>query len=114
MKPRKRRVNASTAAAPSYLDLKADERQELRLPALLKDHIAQVAAQQGESVSEYMLRVLAADVSVQIVKPVEWHLSAPEFMVLLDLLLNPPPETKYMAAARARAKKIFGASSTVR
>jgi len=113
MKPRRRPVIASTTATP-YLDLKADERQELRLPALLKDHIARVAAQQGRSVSEYMLRVLAADVSEEIAKPIEWHLSAPEFKVLLDLLKNPPPETKYMAAARARAKKIFGASSHVR
>jgi uncharacterized protein (DUF1778 family) len=113
MKPRRRTVTASTAATP-YLDLKADERQELRLPALLKDHIAQVAAQQGCSVSEYMLRVLAADVSVEIAKPAEWTLTTPEFMTLLEILTNPPPETKYMAAARARAKKRFGATSHVR
>ncbi len=111
MKPRRGKFSEAAAA---YLDLKADERQELRLPALLKDHITQVAAAQGQSVSEYMLRVLAADVSVEIVKPIEWHLSAPEFKVLLDLLKNPPPETKYLAAARARAKKIFGASSHAR
>lgn len=111
MKRRRGKVSESAAA---YLDLKADVRQELRLPALLKDHIARVAAQQGSSVSEYMLRVLAADVSEEIAKPIEWHLSAPEFKVLLDLLENPPPETKYMAAARARAKKRFGATSHVR
>jgi len=91
-----------------YLALKADDRQELRLPAVLKEHLQQVARTNGESVNEYVLRLVAADVSAEISKAYEWELGAPEFLEVMRLLMLPPTETRDARAARARARKHFG------
>ena len=95
------------AAPMPYLDLKADERQEIRMPSLLKEHLAQVARLHGQSVSEYAIRVLATDVSMEIAKSLEWQLTAPEFLELMKMLVSPAPETAAMAAARSRAAELF-------
>lgn len=100
----------STAALP-YLSLKADERQELRLPALLKQHLAEVAARRGQTVSEYVVQVLASDVSAELSKALEWQLTAPELLEFMRVLMSPAPETATMAAARERAAALFGTST---
>lgn len=88
-----------------YLALKADDRQELRLPAVLKEHLQQVARTNGESVNEYVLRLVAADVSAEISKAYEWELDAPEFLEVMRLLMLPPTETHDAWAARANTSE---------
>lgn len=100
----------STAALP-YLSLEADERLEFRLPALLKQRLAEVAARRGQTVSEYIVQVLASDVSAELTKGLEWQLTAPESLEFLRLLMSPAPETATMAAARERAAALLGTSS---
>lgn len=90
-----------TADLP-YLSLKADERQEFRLPALLKQHLAEVAARRGQIVSEYVVQVLASDVSAELSKGLEWQLTAPEMLEFMRVLMSPTPKTAAMAAASER------------
>ena len=97
----------SSTAVP-YLALKADDRQELRLPALLKEHAARVAALHGQSTSEYLVEIIATSVSADIAKSLTWALSGPEVMVLLQALAAPGPETEAMRAARTTAEELFG------
>lgn len=101
-----------TTTALPYLSLKADERQELRLPALLKQHLAEVAARRGQTVSEYVVQVLSADVSAELTKTLEWQLTAPELLEFMRVLMSPVPETTTMAAARERAAALFGTPTT--
>jgi len=96
------------ATAVPYLTLKADDRQELRLPAILKEHAARVAALHGKSTSEYLIEVIATRVAVEMEQAQTWDLSAPEVMTLLQTLATPAPETPAMAAARRKAEELFG------
>ncbi len=105
--PLKLDLRMSSTAVP-YLALKADDRQELRLPALLKEHAARVAALHGQSTSEYLVEIIATSVSADIAKSLTWDLSGPEVMVLLQALSAPGPETEAMRAARATAEELFG------
>lgn len=82
------------------------------MPALLKAHAARVAAMHGQSTSEYLIEVIATNVSVEIGKSLEWELSVPEVMTLLQTLATPIPETDAMQAARAKAVELFGPVST--
>ena len=97
-----------TASAIPYLTMKADERQELRLPALLKAHIARVAALHGQSTSEYLVEIIATRVTEEMEKTLTWDLSAPEVVALLQVLASPAPDTEAMQVARAKAAKLFG------
>lgn len=95
----------------AYAGLKADDRQELRLPRLLKQHLAEVARRRGQSVSEYIVQVLAADVGAEMTKAFEWQLTAPEFGELLKVLATPAADTLAMAAAKVRVAELFGTST---
>ena len=44
----------ASAAAKVYTSLPADERQEFRLPKLLKTHLNQAASMLGETVAQYL------------------------------------------------------------
>lgn len=108
----------ATASAPSaetgiaYLALKADDRQELRLPALLKEHAGRLATLHGQSTSQYLVGIIAAHVSQEIAAASTWSLSAPEVMTFLQTMMAPPPETDAMREARELATRFFGPPPT--
>ena len=96
------------SAARGYLDLQADDRFEARLPQLLKRHAETVAKSRGETLSEYVLSLLAERVAEDITATQEWRLSAPEQAQLLRALANPAPTTAALRAASRRAEELFG------
>ena len=95
-------------AAQGYLDLPADERFEARLPQVLKRHAETVAKSRGETLSEYVLELLAERVAEDITATQEWRLSAPEQAELLRVLASPAPTTPALNAATQRAEELFG------
>lgn len=92
----------------AYSRLVPDARQELRLPSLLKRHLAEVAARHGETVTDYMLRVIATDVAAELAEELSWVLTAPEYVQLLNTLNEPPSKTRAMSRAEKRAEHFFG------
>jgi len=100
-----RPMAASTARA--YLDLPADERFESRIPGVLKRHAEMVARAKGESLSEYVMAVLAERVADDIVSTQEILLIATEQVALLKLLTAPAVVTPQLAAASNSAKARF-------
>ncbi len=99
-------MGASTARA--YLNLPADDRFESRIPAVLKRHAEMVARGKGETLSEYVMEVLAERVATDIVETQELHLTTPEQAALLKLLTAPAVVTPQLAAASTSAKARFG------
>lgn len=97
----------SSAATP-YRKLAADERQELRLPALLKAHIAAAAAQTGETVAEYITAAVAQRVSHDLAEATDWALTVPEQKALLKALAVPVRPSTRARKTAARADSLFG------
>jgi uncharacterized protein (DUF1778 family) len=95
-------------AAQAYLDLPADDRLETRLPKVLKRHAEAVAKAKGETLSRYVVEVLAERVSDEIGSTQEWRLTAVEQAELLHILAAPAPTTAALKAATRRAEKLFG------
>lgn len=95
-------------AARAYLEQPAVERFETRMPATLKRHAETVAEAQGASLSQYVMQALAERVAVDIAKPLEWHLTIPEQVVLLNVLTAPPVVTPALERAALRARELFG------
>lgn len=95
-------------AARLYANLPANERQELRLPSLLKTHLAQMAERHGESVAQYVIEAVAARVSHDLASAAAWELTVPEQQRLLELLARPPAPTRAFLEATRRADKLFG------
>ena len=95
-------------AAQAYLDLPADDRLETRLPKVLKRHAETVAKAKGETLSQYVVEVLAERVADEIGKAQAWHLTATEQAELLRVLAAPAPTTAALEAATRRAEKLFG------
>lgn len=95
-------------AAQAYLALPADDRLETRLPKVLKRHAEAVARAKGETLSQYVVEVLAERVADEIGSAQEWHLTDAEQAELLRILAAPAPTTKALAAAMRRAEKLFG------
>ncbi len=95
-------------AAQAYLDLPADDRLETRLPKVLKRHAETVAKSRGESLSEYVVEVLAERVANEIGSTQEWRLTATEQAELLRILAAPVPTTAALQAATRRAESLFG------
>ena len=75
-----------TATAQAYLELPADDRFETRLPAVLKRHAETVAKSRGETLSEYVLEVLAEKVATDIVATQDLRLIPTEQVELLRIL----------------------------
>jgi uncharacterized protein (DUF1778 family) len=96
-----------SSSATAYLQLPADDRQELRLPALLKQHAAAVAQSRGQSVTQYIMRLVAEHVSAELPETRVWTLTLPEFESVMRALV-PRPESPELASARARAIELFG------
>jgi len=95
-------------AAQAYLDLPADDRLETRLPKVLKRHAETVAKARGETLSEYVVEVLAERVADEIGAAQEWRLTVTEQAELLRILAAPAPTTEALAAATRRAETLFG------
>lgn len=92
----------------AYLDLPADERFEARIPGALKRHAEAVARTKGESLSEYVLAVLAERVATDIVATQELQLTPVEQVELLRLLAQPSTTTPALAAALDKADALWG------
>ena len=97
----------AASAARAYLDLPADERFESRIPAVLKRHAEMVAKARGESLSEYVMEVLAERVANDILATQELQLTTTEQAALLKMLATPAVVTPQLAAAARSAKKRF-------
>lgn len=95
-------------AAQAYLDAPATDRFETRLPGLLKQHAEAVARARGESLSQYVLALLAEHVADEIVSTHEWCLTPTEQAELLRILAAPVPSTPALQAATERATELFG------
>jgi uncharacterized protein (DUF1778 family) len=95
-------------AAQAYLDQPATDRLETRLPTLLKQHAEAVAKARGETLSEYVVALLAERVANEIVATQEWRLTPTEQAELLRVLATPAPTTPALQAATRRAVELFG------
>ncbi|MCX5762345.1 MAG: DUF1778 domain-containing protein [Gemmatimonadetes bacterium] len=98
-----------TATAQAYLELPADDRFETRLPAVLKRHAETVARSKGETLSEYVLAVLAEQVATDIVATQELRLTPTEQIELLRILAAPTVVTPALERAMAEAEALWGA-----
>jgi uncharacterized protein (DUF1778 family) len=96
------------ATAQAYLDQPANERFETRIPAVLKRHAEAVARAKGESLSEYVLEVLAEQVATDIVATQELRLTPSEQAELLRILAAPAVVTPALAQAMAAAEALWG------
>ncbi len=99
----------SAKAARAYLNLPADDRFEARIPKLLKRDAEAVARSRGETLSQYVVDVLAQHVADDIVATEEWHLTPTEQATLLRVLAVSSPDTRALRSATKRADKLFGA-----
>ncbi len=97
-----------THSGQAYLELPADDRLEARLPKVLKRHAESVAKARGESLSEYVIEVLAERVANEIGSTQQWQLTAIEQAELLRILAAPAPTTAALQAATRRAEDLFG------
>jgi uncharacterized protein (DUF1778 family) len=94
--------------ARAYLEQPADDRLETRLPRLLKRHAEAVAKARGETLSEYLVALLAERVAKDIAITREWNLTADEQAELLKILATPAVETPSLKKAMRRAEALFG------
>jgi len=97
-----------TATAHAYLDLPADDRFEARIPSVLKRHAEAVASSRGESLSEYVLKVLAEKVASDIFATQELRLTPTEQVELVRILAAPSVLTEALERSMAEADAIWG------
>lgn len=99
-------------AVAAYRGLPADERQEFRLPALLKEHLARVVALSGKSVTEYITEAVAERVTQDLAATAEWALTVDEQVALLKILAGAEEPSARARAVAERARAMFGEPST--
>jgi uncharacterized protein (DUF1778 family) len=92
----------------AYVDLPADTRLEVRLPSLLKEHAALVAATRSERLSDLVVEALAEKVSQELAAVRSWKLTVPEQTQLLRVLVTQEEDSPAMVRARKRAAQLFG------
>lgn len=97
----------------AYLQLPADSRLEIRVPAVLKEHAEQVAAARHEKLSAFVLAAIAAAVGQGLAEIGTWKLTMQEQVELLQVLAKPSFHTPAMTAARERTDALFGPSVLV-
>lgn len=103
----------TSRAAASYRGLAADERQEFRLPALLKEYLARVVAQTGQSITEYITAAIAERVTQDLAATAEWALTIDEQVSLLKILASDAGPSERANATAGRARALFGELSTL-
>jgi uncharacterized protein (DUF1778 family) len=96
-------------AALAYKSQPSDARLDVRLPSALKAHAEAVASANGETLSEYIIQVLAERVAKELALTRDWHLTIPEQQELLRILVQPKKRPATLLEAATRAKKLFGA-----
>lgn len=101
-----------SSPAAVYRTLPAEERQEFRLPQLLKEHLGRAAAQSGQTVAEYITTVLAERVTQDLAASTEWALSVDEQAQLIEVLAGTPEPTARSLAIAERADTLFGEPPT--
>ena len=101
-------------AAAAYRGLAADERQEFRLPALLKEHLARVVALSGHSVTEYITVAIAERVTQDLAATAEWALTVDEQVALLKILASDEGPSARAGSVAERARDLFGELSAPR
>jgi uncharacterized protein (DUF1778 family) len=94
--------------ATVYRNLPADERQEFRLPSLLKDHLARAAALTGQSLAEYISTALAERVSRDLATNSDWALTVDEQTELMRILASSGEPSARARVVAARADELFG------
>lgn len=105
----RQRLVMTSNAAIMYRSQPANERQEFRLSALLKEHLQRAAVQTGKSVAEYITDAVAERVSNDLSVATEWVLSTDEQTALLKILVSAPPvPTARALAAAEKADAFFG------
>ena len=102
------RSSAALRSAAVYRALPADERQEFRLPALLKEHLGRVVAVSGQSITEYITAAVAERVTQDLATTAEWVLTVDEQAALLKLLATDHAPAKRARAVARRARALFG------
>lgn len=98
----------ASAAAKVYTGLPADERQEFRLPRLLKTHLNEAANLLGLAVAQYVIEAVAERVSHDLASARTWELTVPEQQRLLELLAKSAPATPAFVEAMRRADEVLG------
>lgn len=101
-----------SSAAHAYLTMPANDRFEARIPIVLKRHAEAVAKFKGESLSQYILEVLAEKVALDIVATQELQLTPSEQVELLRTLAAPTKPTPALERAMAEAEILWGAPDT--
>lgn len=99
--------------ATVYRALPAEERQEFRLPKLLKEHLARAAAQSGQSVTEYITEALAERVTEDLATYLAWNLTIEEQTALIEILARAQPPGERARAAAERADRLFGSAGDI-
>lgn len=99
-----------TDSEKAYLNLPANDRLEVRVPAVLKQHAEQVASARQEKLSEFVISALATAVGEGLAEAATWKLTIPEQEELLRLLAKPATQTPAMTAALKDADRLFGPS----
>jgi hypothetical protein len=94
--------------AHPYRGLPADDRQEFRLPALLKEHVSQAALKNGQTIAEYITSVLAERVTADLARTVEWTLTVPEQETLLRALSSTSGPSARARRIAEKADAVFG------
>ena len=94
-------------ATLAYLSKPSDARLDVRLPSALKAHAEAVASAKGETLSQYIIEVLAEKVSAELAVTRNWYLTVPEQEELLRILTQ-PKEAPGLIKATALAKEFFG------
>jgi|GEM_PF-1619012 len=101
-------------AVAVYRGLPADERQEFRLPALLKEHLARVVALSGRSITEYITEAVAERVTRDLAASAEWALTVDEQVALLKILASDEAPSARANSVSERARALFGELATSR
>jgi uncharacterized protein (DUF1778 family) len=99
-----------TDSEKAYLELPADARLDVRIPAVLKRHAEMVASARHVNLSEFVLSALASAVGEGLAEAGTWRLTMPEQTALLQMLSKPATRTPGMTAALEKADKLFGPS----
>ena len=95
-------------AVAAYRSLPADDRQEFRLPALLKEHLSRAAERAGQTTTEYITAALAERVTQDLAETTEWALTVPEQEQLLRALAASSGPSARARGVAARADTVFG------
>jgi uncharacterized protein (DUF1778 family) len=94
-----------------YHQLSNDDRLDMRMPVLLKQHADRCARARGESLSQYIIEAIAARVCEELPQTGSVQLSATEQAHFISALARSAPPSRQLKAAKKRATELFGADA---